>query len=64
MFDVIINDDNIVNIDGTSEGTQIKFYIDDWWYKTDICDEGIVEYLVSKMLTFSNLDKNEFIMYE
>lgn len=64
MFDVTLDKDSIVNIDGTSEGTQIKFYSDGWWYKTDICDEGTVEYLVSKMLTFSDLKNDEYILYE
>lgn len=64
MFDITLDDDKIVNIDGTSEGTQVKFYDDGWWYKTDICDEGVVEYLVSKLLTFSTLKKNDYIIYE
>lgn len=64
MFDVNLSEDKIVNIDGTSEGTQIKFYNDGWWYKTDICDEGVVEYLVSKLLTFSTLKKKDYVLYD
>ncbi len=64
MFDITLDDDKIVNIDGTSEGTQAKFYTDGWWYKTDIFDEGVVEYLVSKLLTFSTLKKKEYVLYD
>lgn len=64
MFDIILNDDLIVNIDGTSEGTQTKFYDKGYWYKTDTFDEGIVEYLVSKLLTFSTLPKKSYVIYD
>ena len=64
MFDVTLNNDLIMNIDGTSEGTQTKFYYKGYWYKTDIFDEGIVEYLVSKLLTFSNLPSKSYVVYE
>lgn len=64
MFDLKLNDDLIVDIDGTSEGTQTKFYNKGYWYKTDTFDEGFVEYLVSKLLTFSNLPKKSYVIYE
>lgn len=64
MFDITLSDDLIMNIDGTSEGTQIKFYDKGYWYKTDTYEEGIVEYLISKLLTFSSLKKNEYVLYE
>lgn len=64
MFNVNLSEDTIVNIDGTSEGTQVKFYTDGWWYKTDICDEGVVEYLASKLLTFSTLKKKDYVLYD
>lgn len=64
MFDITLNDDLTVNIDGTSEGTQTKFYDNGYWYKTDTFEEGIVEYLVSKLLTFSTLPKKSYVVYE
>lgn len=64
MFDITLSKDKIVNIDGTSEGTQIKFYDSGFWYKTDICDEGVVEYLISKLLTFSTLKESEYVIYD
>ncbi len=64
MFNITLSDDLIVNIDGTSEGTQTKFYDKGYWYKTDTFDEGIVEYLVSKLLTFSTLPKKSYVIYE
>lgn len=64
MFDINLGNDAIVDIDGTSEGTQTKFFLNGYWYKSDICDESIVEYLVSKLLTFSTLSPEEYILYE
>ncbi|MGN1138701.1 MAG: hypothetical protein ACI4RM_04570, partial [Ruminococcus sp.] len=64
MFDVTLSKDLTVNIDGTSEGTQTKFYYEGYWYKEDTFDEGIVEYLVSKLLTFSTLPKKSYVVYE
>ena len=64
MFDITLSYDLTVNIDGTSEGTQTKFYDKGYWYKTDTFEEGIVEYLVSKLLTFSTLPKKSYVVYE
>ena len=65
MFDVRIDESFIVEQSGTSEGTQIKYKKDDYWYKLDSRGrEGCCEYLVSKLLTFTNLDSKEYIMYE
>lgn len=65
MFNVKISQDFLVDTEGTSDGTQLKFYKDGYWYKEDNegC-EGEVEYLVSKMLTFSTLKPEEFVVYE
>ena len=35
MFNVEIDDRYIVTQEGTSEGTQIKYKKDDYWYKLD-----------------------------
>ena len=64
MFDVTLSSDRAVNIDGSSEGTQLKFFCDGYWYKQDVSQEGIVEYLVSKMLTFTTLLPTDYVLYE
>ncbi len=65
MFDVEIDEEFIVYQEGTSEGTQIKYYKDGYWYKLDNRgSEGLSEYLVSKLLTFSNLEESEYVLYE
>lgn len=65
MFNVKISDDFLVDTEGTSDGTQLKFFKDGYWYKGDNegC-EGEVEYLVSKLLTFSTLKPKEYVVYE
>ena len=65
MFNVKISDDFLVDTEGTSDGTQLKFFKDGYWYKEDNegC-EGEVEYLVSKLLTFSTLKPDEYVLYE
>ena len=48
MIDVEISSDYLMRETGTSEGTQVKYYKDDYWYKLDNRgNEGLVEYLVS-----------------
>lgn len=64
MFDVTLSSDKAVNIDGSSEGTQLKFFCDGYWYKQDVSREGIVEYLVSKLLTFTTLLPTDYVLYE
>lgn len=65
MFNVIISDDFLVDTEGTSDGTQLKFFKDGYWYKEDNEGrEGEVEYLVSKLLTFSTLKPEEYMIYE
>ncbi|MCM1545837.1 MAG: hypothetical protein NC033_02260 [Clostridiales bacterium] len=65
MFNVKISDDFLVDTEGTSDGTQLKFFKDGYWYKEDNegC-EGEVEFLVSKLLTFSTLKPEEYVVYE
>lgn len=65
MFQERIEDAYIVTQMGTSEGTQIKYKKGDYWYKKDSRGkEGLTEYLVSKLLTFSDLEDSEYILYE
>ena len=50
---------------GSSRGSQIKFFKDDYWYKIDETGpEGKAEELASKILSCSNLKQNEYITYE
>lgn len=65
MFDVWLDEDYLIDTEGTSDGTQSKYYADGFWYKTN--NEGredIVEYLVSKMLTFTDLPDDAYVVYE
>ena len=64
MFDVTLGNEYISQLDGTSEGTQLKYYKDKYWYKIDTCGEGKSEYLVSKLLTFSDLPEDSYVLYE
>lgn len=65
MFDERIATDFLVDTDGTSDGTQLKFLKNGYWYKEDNegC-EGKVEYLVSRLMTFSTLSPQEYVVYE
>lgn len=65
MFDEKIDERYIITQEGTSEGTQVKYYKDNYWYKLDRDGrEGLCEYLSSKLLTYSDLDEQEYILYE
>ena len=60
-----IRDRYIITQEGTSEGTQIKYKKDGYWYKKDSRGhEGRAEYLVSRLLDFTTLGKEEYIQYE
>ena len=65
MFQEEIDQEYIVTQNGTSEGTQVKYYKEGYWYKKDSRGrEGLAEYLVSQLLTFSDLEKEEYVLYE
>lgn len=65
MFKEKIGNEYIVIQEGASEGTQIKYKKDNFWYKKDNRgQEGLTEYLVSKFLEFTSLRKSEYISYE
>ena len=64
-FDIKLTDDYLVDTDGTSDGTQMKYFLDGYWYKTNNeGEEDIVEYLVSKLLTFTDMSQQEYVIYE
>lgn len=55
----------IVDMSGTSEGTQVKYYKDGYWYKEDFYGgEARAEYLISGILQFSDLNREEYVKYE
>ena len=65
MFHEYLSESDIVVMDGTSEGTQIKYRKGDYWYKEDNRGrEGLTEYLVSHFLTFTDLQPEEYVLYE
>ena len=60
MFKEEIGNEFIVIQEGTSEGTQIKYRKDGFWYKKDNRGhEGRAEYLVSKFMEFTSLKTSE-----
>ncbi len=65
MFDIKIGEEFLVDTQGTSDGTQLKYFHEGYWYKEDNVErEGEVEYLVSQLLNFSDLRPNEYVIYE
>lgn len=64
MFDITLEQEYISHLDGTSEGTQIKYYMNGYWYKIDTCGEGKAEYLVSRLMTFTDLPPDSYVLYE
>lgn len=65
MFDIEIGNEYIVTHLGTSEGTQVKYKKDGFWYKKNRDGrEDLCEYLCSNILRFSNLNPEEYILYE
>lgn len=65
MFLEKVEEEYIITQMGTSEGTQIKYKKDGYWYKKDNRGkEGLVEYLVSRLLTFSDMESGDYVLYE
>ena len=65
MFEEKIGNEYIVIQEGTSEGTQIKYRKNNFWYKKDNRGrEGLSEYLVSRFMDFTSLESYEYIRYE
>ncbi|MBQ9983940.1 MAG: hypothetical protein IJP29_05055 [Lachnospiraceae bacterium] len=49
----------------SSKGNQLKWYNQDIWYKTDYTGyEGLSEYVISKLLQYSDLGSLEYVDYE
>ena len=48
----------------SSKGNQLKWQRNNRWYKADYTGyEGLSEYMVSQLLAFSNLRKEEYVLY-
>ena len=61
----LFDEDIRTNDRRSSKGNQMKFERDGIWYKADYLGyEGLVEYTVSKLLAFSDLEEDEFVDYE
>ena len=62
MFYENIENQYIVMQEGTSEGTQIKYKKNGYWYKKDSRgNEGLTEYLVSELMRYTSLKGDEYI---
>ena len=49
----------------SSKGNQLKWESEGVWYKADYTGyEGLAEYVVSKLLRYSNMEENDYILYE
>lgn len=49
----------------SSKGNQMKWHKEGFWYKADYTGyEGLAEYIVSKLLHFSNLPNTEYVDYD
>jgi len=63
MKQIEIGQEYAVNIDGTSEGTQDKYFKDGVWYKTDrFGGEGFNEYITSRILECTSIQN--FVKYQ
>ena len=51
--------------DSPPKGNQLKWENDGIWYKADCTGyEGLAEYMISHLLKFSSLQKDEFVLYD
>ena len=63
MKDYKLSAEALVMIQGSSAGTQPKYYDNGYWYKTNNAGyEGLSEYLVSLLLSCSSI--KEYVVYE
>ncbi len=60
----LFEQDIVTNDRQSSKGNQLKWKNNDIWYKADGNGyEGLSEYLISHLLSFSNLNKSDFVLY-
>lgn len=49
----------------SSKGNQLKWYNDNIWYKADYMGyEGLAEHIISSLLEYSTLEKDEYVHYD
>lgn len=59
----ILSPEAIRHTIGSSKGTQVKYFENNWWYKRDMTGyEGLAEVIVSDILSCSNV--SDFVKYE
>lgn len=60
----LFEQDNKTNELQSSKGNQLKWLSNETWYKADYTGyEGMAEYVTSNLLQFSNLNEEEYILY-
>lgn len=66
MFMVELFKQNIrTNIRQSSKGNQLKWGNEGTWYKADYTGyEGLAEYVISHLLKYTNLNEDEYVLYE
>lgn len=65
MTNYTLGDEYLARTDGTSDGTQEKYFKDNIWYKQDkVGNEGLIEELCSSLLKNSTLSQNEYVEYK
>ena len=65
MFDIILPEEYKTSTEGTSEGTQTKYFKDNIWYKEDsIGGEAACEYLATLFLDCTDLPYDSYVRYE
>lgn len=63
MNEFVLSPKALVMVQGSSKGTQPKYYESGYWYKADHAGyEGLAEYLVSLVLACSNV--SDYVTYE
>lgn len=66
MFMVELFEQNIrTNTLQSSKGNQLKWENEGTWYKADYTGyEGLAEYVISHLLKYTNLNEDEYVLYE
>ena len=66
MFMVELFEQNIrTNTRQSSKGNQLKWENEGIWYKADYTGyEGLAEYVISHLLKYTNLNEDEYVLYE
>lgn len=61
----LFEQDIVTNDRQSSKGNQLKWKNNDIWYKTDSTGyEGLAEYVISNLLSYSTLKQDEYVIYQ